>query len=111
MDDDIRAIIERAQELSALIRAHETTRRYESCRARMNNDRKAQDLYARLVAMGRDVNAALSGGGDAARRSTETELLQKELERNPLVIEFISSQKGYLELLKMVIDRIREPSA
>lgn len=111
MQDDIQAIIGKAKELAALIRNNAATVRYNDCRERIHRDRTAQDLYSRLVAMGRELNAAIAEGRRSDSLTSESDLLQKELERNPLVKEYISSQKEYLELLKKVIEKIKAPSA
>ncbi|MBN2160483.1 MAG: YlbF family regulator [Spirochaetes bacterium] len=111
MQDEIQTIIGKAQELSALIRNHDVTRRYNDCRTRIQKDRKARELYSRLVSKGREINTAIAEGRQSEGQTSENELLQKELEETPLVKEYISSQREYLELLKKVIERIKAPSA
>jgi cell fate (sporulation/competence/biofilm development) regulator YlbF (YheA/YmcA/DUF963 family) len=76
----------------------------------MSNDRNAQELYANLVTLGKELNETISSGGAVERdKTTEYELMNKELEQTPLVKEFIQSQKEYLELLKKVIEKIKNP--
>lgn len=110
MTESIHSIISKARELAGSIRAHEITSRYNECRGRMNNDRTAQMLYSKLVAMGKELNEQMASGGPAApQRSSEYELLQRELEENTLVKEYIQSQKAYLDLLNRVIEKIKNP--
>jgi cell fate (sporulation/competence/biofilm development) regulator YlbF (YheA/YmcA/DUF963 family) len=110
MPDDIQSIIDKAKMLSSSIRNHAVTLRYNECRNRMGNDRSAQELYANLVALGKELNETISSGGTAEpQRTAEYELLQRKLEQNPLVKEYIQSQKEYLELLKKVIEKIKNP--
>ncbi|OHD63009.1 MAG: hypothetical protein A2176_09280 [Spirochaetes bacterium RBG_13_51_14] len=111
MKDEINAIIEKAKELSSLIRNHDTAQQYRDCRELMRNDRKAQELYAKLVELGKELNAVADAGGTfETQPSSEHDLLQRELDRNPLVKDYIRCQKEYLELLKKVIDKIKNPS-
>jgi len=110
MPDDIQSIIDKAKTLSASIRSHPVTLRYNVCRGKMNNDRSAQKLYTDLVTLGKELNETISSGGTVERQqTTEYEMMQRELEQNPLVKEFIRCQKEYLELLKRVIEKIKNP--
>lgn len=112
MPDDINIIIEKAKELSASIRGHELTRRYNECLARMNNDRTAQDLYMKLISMGKELNDIMAAGGVVQQpQSSEYELMQRDLGENPLVTEYIQAQSDYLDLLKRVIEKIKNPDA
>jgi cell fate (sporulation/competence/biofilm development) regulator YlbF (YheA/YmcA/DUF963 family) len=110
MPDNIRLIIEKAKELSDLIKGHQATLNYNDLQMKMNADQKAQELYARLVMMGREINFRLARGDmEDNSQSSEYELLNKELEQNPLVKEYIRCQRAYLDLLKQVTDRIKNP--
>ena len=110
MPDDINFIIEKARELSATIREHELTRRYNECLALMNNDRTAQDLYMKLISMGKELNDIMTAGGIVQRQqSSEYELMQRDLENNPLVRDYIQAQADYLDLLKKIIEKIKNP--
>jgi cell fate (sporulation/competence/biofilm development) regulator YlbF (YheA/YmcA/DUF963 family) len=112
MPDDIDFIIEKARELSESIRGHAVARRYNECLAMMNNDRKAQDLYTKLISMGRELNDIMTAGGIVERpRTLEYELMQQELEQNSLVREYIQAQTEYLDLLKRIIEKIKNPDA
>ncbi|HNW29754.1 MAG TPA: YlbF family regulator [Spirochaetota bacterium] len=111
MTDSIQPIIRKARELASSIREHEITLRYNETLARISNDRQAQQLYARLIAMGKELNDRLSAGGAVERQeSSEYEMMQKELEQNTLVKEYIQNQKEYLNLLNRVIEKIKNPS-
>ncbi|MBN1497379.1 MAG: YlbF family regulator [Spirochaetes bacterium] len=110
MSDEVDLIIEKAKELSASIRGHELTLRYNECLARMNNDRTAQDLYMKLVSMGKELNDIMASGGVVQRPQTsEYEIMQRDLEQNSLVREYIQAQADYLDLLKRVIEKIKNP--
>jgi cell fate (sporulation/competence/biofilm development) regulator YlbF (YheA/YmcA/DUF963 family) len=111
MGDDIGIIIEKARELSESIGRHEITRRYHEAKDRMSKDRSSQELYSRLVAMGKELSFLISREESFETKETgEREFLRNELEQNPLVKEYIHAQREYLELLKRVIDKIRNPS-
>jgi len=110
MPDTIQLIIEKAKELSSSIKKLDVTRNYNDMRLKMNSDRNAQELYAKLVLMGKEINSRLASGGiEVNNRSYEYGLLQRELEQNPLVKEYIHTQREYLGLLKKVIERIKNP--
>lgn len=110
MPDEINEIIEKAKKLSATIREHDLTRRYNECLARMNSDRTAQELYMKLISMGKELNEIMAAGGVVQKpQSSEYELMQKDLEQNPLVTEYIQAQSDYLDLLKRVIEKIKNP--
>jgi cell fate (sporulation/competence/biofilm development) regulator YlbF (YheA/YmcA/DUF963 family) len=110
MHETIQLIIEKAKELSNSIKNLEVTRNYNDMRVKLNSDRNALELYAKLVLMGKEINARLASGGiEENNRSYEHGLLQRELEQNPLVKEYIRAQREYLDLLKKVIERIKHP--
>jgi cell fate (sporulation/competence/biofilm development) regulator YlbF (YheA/YmcA/DUF963 family) len=112
MQDQFRAIIEKARELAASIREHEIMKRYAACRSGMNADRKARELHARLVAMGREINEQMARGETIGPGpSSELEMMRRELDDNALVKDYIRTQKEYLDLLKSVVERIKNPSA
>ncbi len=111
MGPERREIIEKTRQLSALIREHETSRRYRECQEKILSDKKAQELYKKLVIMGSEINRRVSSGGQyTPERTQENELLQQELQDNELVREFIVAQKAYLNLIMEVAERIKNPS-
>ena len=110
MSESIDSIIEKARMLSESIKRHDSTARYNENLARMNADRDSQELYARLVSIGKEINDRMARGESAVSTVTsEYEILKRELEDNALVREYIRSQQEYLGLLKKVIDRIKNP--
>ncbi|OHD70150.1 MAG: hypothetical protein A2W19_05010 [Spirochaetes bacterium RBG_16_49_21] len=110
MQEDISRIIEKARELSDSIRSHAITRSYDEIREKMRSDRNAQELYAKLVMMGKEISMLLAREEKIeAKDSSEYELLREELDHNPLVKEYIQTQREYLDLLKKVIERIENP--
>lgn len=111
MADRIDPIIEKARALSASIRRHGATHRYNENMARMSADRKSQELYSRLVSLGKEINDRMTRGESAITGITsEYELLKQELAENELVREYIQSQQEYLGLLKKVIEKIKNPA-
>ena len=110
MPDSVQLIIEKTRELSRSIKSLEITRSYNDMQLKMKSDRTAQELYAKLVMMGKEINSRLAGGSiEENDRSYEYGLLQRELEQNPLVKEYIRTQREYLDLIKRVIARIKNP--
>ncbi len=111
MTDAIQPIITKARELAASIREHETTIRYNECLSRISSDRTAQQLYSKLIAIGKELNDRIAAGGVIEQQnSSEYELLQRDLEQNSIVKDYIQSQKEYLDLLNKVIEKIKNPS-
>ena len=111
MSDIIDPIIEKARALSGSIRRHPFTHRYNENLARMSTDRKSQELYSRLVTLGKEINDRMTRGEPAiAGATSEYELLKQELQENELVREYIQSQQEYLGLLKKVIDTVKNPA-
>lgn len=111
MQEQIRIIIGKARDLAGAIREHEITKRYNECRAGMSGDRKSRDLLSRLVALGQEINERIARGETVGpESSSEYEFMRQELESNQLVKDYIQSQKEYLDLLKSVIKRIKDPS-
>jgi len=110
VSDNIEIIIKKAGELSALIKHNQVTLDYINIRAKINGDRKAQELYSKLVMIGKEISSRLERGElDAGKPTSEYEIMHRELEQNPLVKEYIRSQKNYLDLITMIIDRIKNP--
>ncbi len=111
MADAVDIIIEKARALSGSITRHAATIRYNENLAKMNADRTSQNLYARLVSMGKEINERMARGETPISTVTsEYELLKREMADNALVREFIQSQQEYLNLLKKVIEKIKNPA-
>ncbi|MCP4132271.1 MAG: YlbF family regulator [bacterium] len=110
MAEDYHVIIEKARELAELIEAHEITRKYRASIEEMSKDKKAQDFLAQLVLIGKNLNEKAARGEDPAMDSpSEKDMLQKELDSNELIRNHILSQKQYLNLIQMVMDKIKSP--
>ncbi len=110
MEPDLQKIIEKTRHLSRLIDEHEISQRYHESREKMIADRKAQELYGKLVVLGSGINRQVSSGGQyRPEQSQENEMLQQEIQENDLVREFIIAQKEYLDLIMKVADRIKNP--
>jgi len=105
--EDYSKIIQTANELSQMIDSHEITVRYKESLEKMKNDVKAQELLAELVMMGRDLNENLTSGTRPG--AAEMEILKKEFEANETVKNHILAQKEYLNLIKLVQERIKNP--
>ena len=106
---EIREIIQKARALSEMIREHPVSRRYAECLAMMERDPEAREVHSRLVALGEEITAGTPGSGDPDTSAAEGELIRRKLEETPLVKDFILSRRDSLELMKRVIERIREP--
>ncbi len=107
--EDYPAIIEKARELSGLLKAHPATVRYMESTEKMKNDRNAQALLEKLVMLGRDIDALQQGASTDGPGEAERILIEKELEDNPLVKEHILAQKEYLILIQQMQECIRNP--
>ncbi len=103
--DNIAAIIKKAERLSELLENHEITLKYKQSLEVMKSDRKAQELLAKLVLLGREIN----GTGESTMSPSERAHLTAEFEANPLVREHILNEKEYLKLVTNVQERIKNP--
>ncbi|HOO71214.1 MAG TPA: YlbF family regulator [Spirochaetota bacterium] len=103
-------IIEKTKELSLLIKEHPITRKYEECLSQIMNDQEAKDLLSELIMMGQDLNEkALKGQPMGMDSPSEHEFLKTRFENKPIVKSFIQAEKDYFNLLKMVIEKIKNP--
>jgi len=110
MTEQYKDLYDKAKELSELIRESDITKKYEKSIGKMKNDLKAQELLARLVMLGRDLNEkALKGEKPEIESNAEAEILRKELDDSPIVKEHTLVQKDYLQMFQTVMDRIRNP--
>jgi len=107
--EDYSEIIKKARELSILIKEHEITRRYRETSEKIKNDVSAQRLLEKLVMLGRDLNEQLLKGEEAKAGEAELEFLKSEFEKNILVKEHLLAQKEYLNMLKSIQERIKNP--
>jgi cell fate (sporulation/competence/biofilm development) regulator YlbF (YheA/YmcA/DUF963 family) len=102
-------IIEKARELSRLIENHEITIRYRDSLDKMKNDAVAQRLLADLIRIGGEINALIEKNAESSTGRAELEILKAEFEENKTVKDHILAQKEYLNLIKMVQERIKNP--
>ncbi len=103
------SIIEKARELSQLLKQHPVTLRYQECLEKMKHDKNAQALMEKLVMLGRDINSASMGLAGEGPGDAERALVEEELEKNPLVKEHLLAQKEYLAMIQQMQERIRNP--
>jgi len=67
-------------------------------------------IISDLIRMGEDLR--LKGDRGEAMildQTAENQLLQQRMEENPLVKEHLMAQKRYLNLINLVMERLREP--
>ncbi len=108
MDTGIEGIVSKAKVLSEMIRNHEVSLRYTRCVDLMKADARARELHSRLVSLGSEINARIAGdGGVDTQAMSEFELIRQGLEETPLVKEFITSRREYLEMIRQVLEKIR----
>ena len=108
MDNSFADIASRADDLGKLITEHPRTKRYAGALERMKGDSKAQEIYARLVKLGKEIAEIKEDTKELSEEFiAENDRLRVELTESPIVTEFIESQKDYFEMMKDVQDRIR----
>lgn len=108
--NNIDIIIEKARELSQMMEKSDIALEYYESINKMQQDGKAQQLLSKLIMLGRELNEAI-GSGDEGRvtAGAEAELLREEIEKNDLVKNYILAQKNYVNLIKLVQERIKNP--
>ncbi|HOW82745.1 MAG TPA: YlbF family regulator [Spirochaetota bacterium] len=105
-------IILKARELSRLIKEHDLTKKYEQALTEITKDRDAQELLSELIIMGQELNARAARGEAMKPDSpSEREFLRERFEKKPAVKNFIQAEKDYLNLLKAVIEKIKNPAS
>lgn len=100
----------KARELSRMIDNHEITVMYRESLEKIGRDINAQRLLADLVRIGREINE--NSSHDADERSYgrgELEILQMELDANSIVKEHLVAQRRYLDMIRLVQERIKNP--
>jgi len=103
-------IIEKARDLSQMIENSDIAREYYDGIEMMQKDVKAQQLLSKLISFGRELNESIASG-DASHTpgGAELELIREEIEKNDLVKNYILAQKNYVNLLKLVQEKIKNP--
>jgi cell fate (sporulation/competence/biofilm development) regulator YlbF (YheA/YmcA/DUF963 family) len=100
-------ILLKTDELASLLKSHPFSIRYINALSFMKNDEKAQDLYNRLVKVGKmitelkDTDKALDDDF-----ILQNEKIGKELSESPIVKEFVEAQKQYFEMMAAVQKKI-----
>ena len=108
MEDRFPEISAKAAELSSLIQAHPRARRYLQALEKMKEETKAQDVYARLVKMGKEIADVKDKDKELSEEFiSENARLREDIIKYPVVTEFIESQKDYFELMKEVQDSLK----
>jgi len=103
-------IIEKARELSQMIENSDIAREYYDGIELMQKNVKAQNLLSKLVSLGRELNESISSGdASLSPGGAEIQLLREEIEKDDLVKNYILAQKNYVNLLKLVQEKIKNP--
>jgi cell fate (sporulation/competence/biofilm development) regulator YlbF (YheA/YmcA/DUF963 family) len=101
------SVIDKADELNQIINSHEITLRYKNALSLIKTDSSAQEIYGRLVNLGKVLAEVKDSGkelGDDFVR--ENESLSVDLANNPIVKEFVEAQKSYFEMMAAVQKKI-----
>ena len=110
MMDKYKNIINKAKELSALIEKHEITVRYRASLEKMKQDVTAQRILAELVRIGAELNNRSATDSELSTGRAELDILKDEFDKNSNVRDHILIQREYLDLIKKVQDRIKNPA-
>ena len=102
-------IIEKAGELAGMIEKHEITVRYKESLEKMKHDAVAQRLLSELIRIGGEIKNADQTGAELSTGRAELSILQDEFEKNQTVKDHILIQKEYLNLIKTVQEKIKNP--
>ena len=110
MDKEIKVIIDKANELSNLMKNHKITIDFMKSAEEIKQDRRTQTLLEKLVFEGEKLNEKINSGDDVILDNTyEIELLKAELEENEMAKNHIIIQKEYLNMINTVLERIKTP--
>ncbi|PKL15810.1 MAG: hypothetical protein CVV49_19495 [Spirochaetae bacterium HGW-Spirochaetae-5] len=102
-------IVEKARELARMIENNEITVRYRESVEKMKHDAVAQRLLAELVRIGGELNNISGTDAEMTTGKAELEMLKNEFDNNIIVKDHILAQKEYLDMIKMVQERIKNP--
>lgn len=96
-------IADKAEDLAKCIKQHDITVRYNDLAKKIRADEQAQAVYERLVRLGKDIADAKENGKELDESFiNENEVLKSDLQKNPIVREFVDSQKDYFEMMSFV---------
>ena len=108
MEDRFPDITAKAAELASMIQSAPCTRRYANALDSMKEDTRAQEVYARLVKLGKEITDIKDKDKELSDEFiSENARLRDEIVQFPVVTEFIESQKDYFELMKKVQDTLK----
>lgn len=102
-------IIEKAKELARMIENNEITVKYRESLEKMKSDAVAQRLLAELIRIGGEIQAQSGTESESSAGKAELEILKDEFDNNKTVKDHILVQREYLDLIKMVQERIKNP--
>jgi len=102
-------IIEKAKELASMIKNHEISLRYRDSLAKMKQDAASQKLLMELIRIGGELNNSMDTDREPIMGKAESEILKNEFNNNQLVKDHILIQKEYIDFIKKVQDRIKNP--
>ena len=102
-------IIEKTMELASMIKDHEISLRYRDSLEKMKQDAISQKLLMELVRIGGELNNSADDNSEPIVGRAESEILMNEFYNNKLVKDHILVQKEYVNLIKTVQDRIKNP--
>lgn len=108
MTEEIALIVQKARELSVMIKGHEISKKYSESLYNISRDRKAQNLLSKLINLGRTLTEGYPAGAHQ-EDSAEQMLLKAELEECDIVKQHLVIQREYLNLLKNILARIKDP--
>ncbi|MGL4368259.1 MAG: YlbF family regulator [Spirochaetota bacterium] len=108
MIENIDDIMKKAEELSRTVQDHAVSRRYISALEKIKSDPESQEVYARLVKLGKEISDIKDKDKELSDDFiAENAKLRDEIASHPLVTEFIESQKDYFQMMKQIQDAIR----
>ena len=109
MGISVEEIIDKAVELKSLINENHITISFEEGKKAISNDAEAQKILSKLIQTGEKLSQTIYNQDSRENYSEELALLEKEMEAHPVVKEFLTHQKQYLNMLQLVIEKIKEP--
>ncbi len=109
-EQEMESLVIMARELAELIRNHEITQAYEESLKQVRKDITALEIISQLIRMGEDLQDKANRGEPLfIDQAAEKELLRQRMENNPLVKNHLLAQKRYLNLMNMVMERVKNP--
>ena len=111
-DEELEILVIKAGELAGLIHGNEITRDYEESLKHVQQDRTAMEIISDLIRMGEDLQTKAQRGEPLfIDQAAEKEMLRQKMENHPLVKSHLIAQKRYLNLMNLVMERIKNPQS